>query len=501
MRRDVRHAVTFTKMVEASIDSSDEDIFQNYAGKNGIKPYRFEPKRRRLNVDQHGNAVSEKVKAQGGQCDVIIRDTRPKIIFTPNYPDDYDSYRTCNYVIEKADSSVCKVELEVIDFSLESEDKCDNDFFDLGVGYREQNQGLTASKLCGNVISGTKKELFFTNTNTLTTRFKSDGTGNSRGFSIKVKQIRNSCLGTRTQPPPTWPPTHNGTIQLQRGSKEITFKFHSNGFDQREGFRIVIQQLRNSCGGVTNPESRGTCRTELRDLTQAINSPGYPSSYPTDIECQYVIRRFDRGICNVEMEIRSFDLLGTIGCTQEYLKLPDGQRICGRATGKRTLQFPRDRDEMILTFVSGRQSGFRRGFQIQINQKINSCSGVPFPPSTGICDQLITEQYKRIQSPQFSTGSYGNNQRCVYTIKRYDQSTCKVDVEFRVYDIEKSSACLKDSIKLPNGLPICGKDQLVSSKSAPRSPYLPEPTLWCTIKTKFYTFRTTDISVGKQGQH
>ncbi|KAG1701732.1 NGFI-A-binding [Nymphon striatum] len=44
-------------MVEASIDSSDEDIFQNYAGKNGIKPYRFEPKRRRLNVDQHGNLI------------------------------------------------------------------------------------------------------------------------------------------------------------------------------------------------------------------------------------------------------------------------------------------------------------------------------------------------------------------------------------------------------------------------------------------------------------
>ncbi|KAG1662587.1 hypothetical protein GQR58_020899 [Nymphon striatum] len=43
-------------MVEASIDSSDEDIFQNYAGKNGIKPYRFEPKRRRLNVDQHETA-------------------------------------------------------------------------------------------------------------------------------------------------------------------------------------------------------------------------------------------------------------------------------------------------------------------------------------------------------------------------------------------------------------------------------------------------------------
>ncbi|KAG1674539.1 Protoporphyrinogen oxidase [Nymphon striatum] len=51
--RDVMHTVKFTKMVEASIDSSDEDIFQNYAGKNGIKPYRFEPKRRRLNVDQH----------------------------------------------------------------------------------------------------------------------------------------------------------------------------------------------------------------------------------------------------------------------------------------------------------------------------------------------------------------------------------------------------------------------------------------------------------------
>ncbi|KAG1672552.1 G protein-coupled receptor kinase 1 [Nymphon striatum] len=41
-------------MAEASTDSSDEDIFQNYAGKKGIKPYRFEPKRRRLNVDQPG---------------------------------------------------------------------------------------------------------------------------------------------------------------------------------------------------------------------------------------------------------------------------------------------------------------------------------------------------------------------------------------------------------------------------------------------------------------
>ncbi|KAG1675009.1 hypothetical protein GQR58_014875 [Nymphon striatum] len=52
-------------MVEASIDSSDEDIFQNYAGKNGIKPYRFEPKRRRLNVDQHGNKHKSKMDFVG----------------------------------------------------------------------------------------------------------------------------------------------------------------------------------------------------------------------------------------------------------------------------------------------------------------------------------------------------------------------------------------------------------------------------------------------------
>ncbi|KAG1696962.1 Histone deacetylase 3 [Nymphon striatum] len=42
-------------MAEDSIDSSDEDILQNCAVKKGIKPYRFEPKRRRLNVDQPGN--------------------------------------------------------------------------------------------------------------------------------------------------------------------------------------------------------------------------------------------------------------------------------------------------------------------------------------------------------------------------------------------------------------------------------------------------------------
>ncbi|KAG1693345.1 Zinc finger protein 37A [Nymphon striatum] len=43
-------------MAESAIDSSsDEDISRNYAGKRGIKPYGFEPKRRRrLHVDQPG---------------------------------------------------------------------------------------------------------------------------------------------------------------------------------------------------------------------------------------------------------------------------------------------------------------------------------------------------------------------------------------------------------------------------------------------------------------
>lgn len=87
---------------------------------------------------------------------MIISDTKPKIIFTPNYPDDYDSYRTCNYMIERANHNVCKVELEIIDFSLEGNDGCNNDYYDLGEGYAGQ---LTSRKLCGNIIAATKSKI------------------------------------------------------------------------------------------------------------------------------------------------------------------------------------------------------------------------------------------------------------------------------------------------------------------------------------------------------
>ncbi|KAG1672672.1 Trafficking protein particle complex subunit 11 [Nymphon striatum] len=73
-------AVTFTKMAEASIDSSDEDIFQNYAGKKGIKPYRFESKRRRLNVDQPGNVGS---RMYNDSCVVINDDNANNLRFSP----------------------------------------------------------------------------------------------------------------------------------------------------------------------------------------------------------------------------------------------------------------------------------------------------------------------------------------------------------------------------------------------------------------------------------
>lgn len=78
---------------------------------------------------------------------------------------------------------------------------------------------------------------------------------------------------------------------------------------------------------------------ELRDLSKTITSPGYPSHYPAQVQCTYIIQRYDRNICRVELDIRSFDLAGSIGCLNEYLQLDNGERLCGRISGKRKCQF------------------------------------------------------------------------------------------------------------------------------------------------------------------
>ncbi|CAM1300249.1 Uncharacterised protein g2649 [Pycnogonum litorale] len=478
--------------------------------------------------------------AQQAQCDTVIPGTKPKIIFTPNYPDDYDNYRTCSYVIERTDSSVCKVQLEVIDFSLESDNSCSNDYLDLGDGYTGV---FTQRRLCGNIIANTKKELSFSgNRNRLTMRFNSDGTGSSRGFSIKVTQVRNSCYGgggvASTRSPliptgcdfllqgeyititsPNYPNRYRAnencfyrvnrldgtvcqmtvnfdkfdlggqtgnclndyfllpsgerlcgrqrtsrTLTVQPSDGTVTFQFHSDGYDERQGFRISIQQKRNSCqGAVTRRPDAGSCRTELRDLTQTITSPGFPSSYPARIQCHYIIKRYNRNICRIELDIESFDLTTSTNCAEDYLQLPNGDRLCGRTSGRRLLDFG-NRNEVAMIFNSGSQARFHSGFQIQVRQIVNSCSGGGLPgppPPTGFCNQEIRDRTTTIRSPGYSGGRYANNLRCVYTIRRYDSTTCQVELDVNLIDVEDSFSCVKDSLRLPNGLAVCGRNQRI----------------------------------------
>ncbi|XP_076316420.1 uncharacterized protein LOC143228882 [Tachypleus tridentatus] len=51
------------------------------------------------------------------QCDATVRKLEGWI-YTPNYPSDYDDFRTCTYVIERYSSDICEVQMILVDFDL-----------------------------------------------------------------------------------------------------------------------------------------------------------------------------------------------------------------------------------------------------------------------------------------------------------------------------------------------------------------------------------------------
>lgn len=95
----------------------------------------------------------------------------------------------------------------------------------------------------------------------------------------------------------------SGTVPFVGNS--VTIKFHS-GADISiggRGYRIRVGQSTSSvipsvCGGVvTTP-------------TATLQSPNYPSSYPPNSNCRYVVNKVSRDICQLQLKVKSNEGVG-----------------------------------------------------------------------------------------------------------------------------------------------------------------------------------------------
>ncbi|XP_076316419.1 cubilin-like [Tachypleus tridentatus] len=343
-----------------------------------------------IQVKQIPNSCSDRdiSPSRGHYCDQHVEKFTDRIR-TPGFPSGYGPNEKCVYVIHRADPSICQVELEFLEFDLERGwSRCDKDFLEFPDG----------SRLC-DATRGQKRRLDF-----------------------------------------------------PRDGNVLILKFISDSYGSRRGFDIDVRQVLDSCRGLAVPPSE-RCGQEVTTASGHITSPGFPNSYGSNERCTFTIRRADSTVCSIAFDVQFLDLETTRGrCNKDYLELPDLTRLCGRYSGRKTVNIPRGFDSVTLLFVSDGY-GVGKGFKIHVNQLLGSCND---RSSVEDCNQEVTTFKGTFTSPSYPY-DYSANQRCTYTIRKADPSVCVVEIDFLQFDIEYSrDNCSRDFLELPEGSRLCG---------------------------------------------
>ncbi|RZC43010.1 uncharacterized protein BDFB_009569 [Asbolus verrucosus] len=95
-----------------------------------------------------------------------------------------------------------------------------------------------------------------------------------------------------------------------------------------------------------------------------IESPLYPTSYPLNYECSYLIKG---PTCPTyfNLQLLDFSLEDSLGCSKDRLEVEDKDAICGSKSGMR--QYFSEKGTLILRFVSDK-SGTGRGYRILVTR-------------------------------------------------------------------------------------------------------------------------------------
>ena len=127
-----------------------------------------------------------------------------------------------------------------------------------------------------------------------------------------------------------------------------------------------------SCVFVENLAIIGDCAGTYDDIKNEITTPNYPSPYPTNKECKWIIEVAQGK--RIELEFESFDLESHQRCDFDWLKVYDGgkassrslkNKYCGEVKPNTTVSTA---NKLFLKWHSD-QSTTRLGFKISASLK------------------------------------------------------------------------------------------------------------------------------------
>ncbi|KAH1013755.1 hypothetical protein HUJ04_002705 [Dendroctonus ponderosae] len=353
-----------------------------------------------------------------------IFSSRTFLLVSPNFPYSINTPKTCEYIIRKSSSSVCRLRINV-------------QFFALGPpGHNSCPYGhleIDGKFLCGcnspaqltTSFGGLESKLIKFHTGGFSSRDKS-------GFVLEV--IQDECQKS-SQPNESekftfyeeqanrvsWPqnsniyqlpllkqrsyylPAAGNKIDRQAGSVAKHFYFfgpaddedttwtkssqereETDSVDLAEVTRVLtnsdsyqqclswnynqlaalqlarLAQMCQSGQQTTNDQIDSHKCLVLSSLTGSITSPGYPAAYPKNGNFCYRLRMLP-GFCSVQVFFKDFDVESSYECFKDYLKINE-YRYCGQYLNKKQVRIATNSKQyQDLNFVSD-SNNCRRGF-------------------------------------------------------------------------------------------------------------------------------------------
>ncbi|XP_053142885.1 embryonic protein UVS.2-like isoform X2 [Hemicordylus capensis] len=203
------------------------------------------------------------------------------------------------------------------------------------------------------------------------------------------------------------------------------------------------------------------CSTVLPSSSGNFSSDNYPSSYPSNVRCLWLIR-IPLEKVKVFLKFQDFDLQYSPNCASDYIRIYDGidrnssvlvDRFCGAG------QLPAvvaSGNMMLVEFVSNKEATVAKGFTASYTHVT--------------CGRTFTAASGTITSPNFP-GKYPKNLACVWIISAPVGS--RISLTMSSFELEDINGCKYDRLIIRDGGqigsqvlgPYCGKMKVPAFKS------------------------------------
>lgn len=419
--------------------------------------------------------------APGACGGALIPHSIPMFFFSPNWPNTYDHNIECSWIIRSPDSIV---ELNLLYMDIEDSPSC---YYDsLVVRDGETNLSPILTTLCGRDHTGpihsTGDAMFI--------RFTSDGSVNRQGFNASYARgcggLIHTDRGVVSSPryPQSYMPGLNcswhvmvtpgfrvfvnfqspfqvlgyGTrcstgdyVELRNGpdalspplggrlcgssppsfvqttDNDLHVRFISDNSNEGQGFKMIFEAHSVACGGFIQLADS--------DVPGYITSPNYPSNYPQNIDCVWVISVPNGEAVQLDFE-DGFYIEPHTGCMFDYLELRDGAssnadiiaRLCGSTRPSTQHSMGSVMYVRFRTDTSVTHKGFKAKYSI------------------GTCGGTYIGQIGTIQSPGFPNTNYPDSSICEWYLE--GPTGHYLTLSFSVLNLTSSSGCTSDYVEV-----------------------------------------------------